>query len=556
MSLIKLNTGVCSSAGVLPHNHDAYALWPRDSVALTPHFSAVLADGVGQSRKVADAAQAAVKLALQCCTQMPTTEAPRAQLQKVFDICNDWLRGALKKTYTTMTIAQIQGQRLWLAHVGDSRVYRWRDGQLNCLTVDHHSVSAEMGSGLTRALGLSATISPDIACFELARHDRYAILTDGVYEHLSRQQLQALLAQSGDADSTAKQLVAQALLHSHDNASAIVFDVLELGAATTLDGVDVLRHLPLAPALNAGDVIDDYVIEALISQTRLHRIYRARDNVNQQTVAIKMTLPLAQDDARARAGLCHEITIAQPLRHPQLITALPPRRERQTCLYAVYPFIAGQTLVSHDIRRYGLRQLLRFGSELAELLHYLHQQQIVHADIKPDNILRGDDGHLYLIDFSIARTADVVSGDELSGTPNFIAPELWRGGAATAASDQFALAVALYSLATAGVAPYGDIEMFSQPSFKHYRPLREHRPDLPLWFDICLARALQGEPAQRYRDCQALADALRDGHRHGLGLEAPLRPPSWLEKDPLRFFQTLSVLLALLCAFLLWLHLH
>jgi serine/threonine protein kinase len=388
------------------------------------------------------------------------------------------------------------------------------------------------------------------------KHDRYVVVSDGVYDAIPSKNLCHLLAAGDDASNLASRLIDEAMANAtQDNATALVLDVLEI--EQTLDGDQLARlsELPIAvmPALLSE--IDDYRIDALLARTRTHDVCRATDLRTQEPVVIKFARTAQAPLEQIKANIIHELVLSARLHHPQWVVARSAYL-RQTALYRVYPFIAGKSLQGAQINRYGLRQLLRFGIELSQLLLPLHQQGVIHADIKPDNIMRGEDGKLYLIDFSVANECSAFSGGQMIGTPNFIAPEIWQGKSPSALSDQFALAATLYQLASGGATPFGEIEAFSQPTFKSYRSLREHRDDLPLWFDLLLQRALHPDPLQRFTDCHAFADALREGMQHGIGVAGPTRRRSYLERDPLTFYQTLSAVLALLLLLSWLLQLH
>lgn len=556
MSSFQLNTGACSRAGLRAFNHDAYGLWPREALLTTSAFWAALSDGVGSSAEVLEVSRSAVKLALQSVSQQRDEQNSRESLSKAFVTANQWLRGAYKNRYATLTLLEIKNATLSVAHVGDTRLYRWRDGTLTCLTQDHRSVAADMGGGLTRALGLSEKIEPAICQFAIQKYDRYVLLSDGVYDCLSSAQLQTLLQQSDDAQAIADELVTQALQYgSQDNASALVVDVLELNIEFDANTPE-FETWPLSVPPSLGDNVDSYLIEALIAKTGSHHIFRALDKISGKHYALKFANDLPDRKMVARANLAHEIALGNHLRLPYLVTALSFNRQRQSGLYAVFDYIDGKTIQSRDARRYGLAQLLKIGITLAERVHQMHQIGYVHADIKPENILRGSDNELYLIDFSLARSIADATTASGGGTPTFMAPELWQDARVSAQSDQFALAVTLYALATVGQTPYGDIEIFSTPSFKHYRVLRELRPDLPVWFELVLIRALQRDPKQRYSDCRELANALKEGQQHGIGLSDVRRNASLLERDPLRFYQSLSLILGGISILFILLYLH
>ena len=156
------------------------------------------------------------------------------------------------------------------------------------------------------------------------------------------------------------------------------------------------------------------------------------------------------------------------------------------------PFYAGTTL-EHALARHpriGLETGIDLALKLCKAVHALHRQQIVHRDIKPDNVLLEPEGGLKLLDLGIARLPawDEDQADPIPGTPSYMAPEMFLGERGSIATDVFALGVTLYRMFAGGAYPYGEIEPFSTPRFGSPKPLTAHRPDLPAWLDAVLAR--------------------------------------------------------------------
>src|SRR5439155_17806571 len=109
-------------------------------------------------------------------------------------------------------------------------------------------------------------------------------------------------------------------------------------------------------------------------------------------------------------------------------------------------------------------------------------------------------------------------------------------------SEVYALGVTLYRLFSAGQYPYGEVEAFSHPRFGKRTPLARHRPDLPVWLDACLGRALATDPEERYGDTLELVFDLEHNLARGPSAPSPRRR-SLYERNPLRFWQVVSLLL-------------
>jgi serine/threonine protein kinase len=187
---------------------------------------------------------------------------------------------------------------------------------------------------------------------------------------------------------------------------------------------------------------------------------------------------------------------------------------------------------------------------LCKAVHALHRLRIIHRDIKPDNVLLVEGDGLKLLDLGVARlpTWDEDPNSPIPGTASYMAPEQFKGERGSESSDQFAAGVTLYRMFAGGAYPYGEIEPFSTPRY-HGRPksLTTHRPDLPIWLDAVLARALTVEPRERYADILELAYELENGRAKGGQIKQHKR--SWHERNPLLFWKSVS--LALLLALLI-----
>jgi serine/threonine-protein kinase len=150
-----------------------------------------------------------------------------------------------------------------------------------------------------------------------------------------------------------------------------------------------------------------------------------------------------------------------------------------------------------------LPQALHWMGQLLEALAHLHQRGLVHRDVKPANLLLASDGSLKLADFGIARRRGDHLVQDSSGTPNYMAPEQMRGGAADPRSDLYAAGVVLYELLT-GSRPYlgTAFEVMQQAlAGRHAPPSRRH-PPLGERYDAILGAALAPDPRHRYADAR------------------------------------------------------
>jgi serine/threonine protein kinase len=203
----------------------------------------------------------------------------------------------------------------------------------------------------------------------------------------------------------------------------------------------------------------------------------------------------------------------------------------------------------------GFEEGMGIALKLTRAIAALHRAGIIHRDIKPDNVLLESGGGLRLIDLGVVRLPmlEEIPGGDIPGTPSYMAPELFDGQPGDEASDQYALGVTLYRMFS-GRYPYGEVEAFSRPRFGNPTPLARHRPDLPAWLGHLVSRTIATDRNARCGDVLELSMELESGMDRGVQVE--VRQLSLYERNPLRFWQAVSALLAILLLLSLGLHAH
>jgi serine/threonine protein kinase len=344
---------------------------------------------------------------------------------------------------------------------------------------------------------------------------------------------------AGSAQAVSEALVEAALRGgSRDNASALVIRVADL-AAVRLEDVLVGGQLPVPGRLKVGDTLDQYTITALVADTGVHRLYQARDDASRELVTLKVLHEARANDPEERAMLAHEIWLGLRLTEQfgagrsGFVHVRQPRAP--SAFYAVFDWHGGQTLEQALARRqpFTVDEIVRGGIEVARALGRLHRQGVVHRDVKPGNLHRGDDGHWRVLDLGVA-----VSGFESeaerslhAGTPSYMNPEQWEQGGRTAApqSDLFALGVTLYQWLT-GHLPYGEIEPYQLARYRRDpRPPSRLRPDVPVWLDHVVLRAVARDPRQRFETAEELVLALERGASRPVAAPGPT---PYFARDP------------------------
>jgi len=198
-----------------------------------------------------------------------------------------------------------------------------------------------------------------------------------------------------------------------------------------------------------------YEIVAPISSGAMGAVYRAVDREGGGDVAIKRLL-----DVRHAARFEIEARLLASLSHPRLVKVLDHASDEEGA-YIVMELVKGIDLGA-VLKRDGdpgltLGDGIEYARHGCEALQYVHDQQIVHRDVKPPNMILADDG-VVLVDFGVARAmgGEQEEGTIAVGTPRFMAPEVLAGGTVSAASDVYSLAATLWTLLIGSPPRYGD----------------------------------------------------------------------------------------------------
>jgi len=528
---------------------------------------AAIADGVSSGGHGLEAAQTTVIGLLGDYFATPDTWEPTAAMDRLIGAQNAWLADHNRRrqqagALTTLTALALQGQSYTLAHVGDTRAWRVRaaDGPATLLTVDHAFDHPDMKSRLTRAVGLDDHVRVDYTQGELRVGDCFVLTTDGVHGVLRPARL-AELALGGDAQQASRALVDAALgAGTRDNATALVIRVLGLDARALYDELGDARRLAPPAALKVGEALDGYVITALIADTGVHRLYQARDARTRALVAIKTLDPSRASDPEERAMLAHEawLGLRVSARDEPGFVRVHARADDASALYIVFDWHGGRTV--EQMLKSGERppvvQVVTAAVAMAKALGRLHRHGVVHRDIKPANLHLGEDGQWRILDLGVALSGrEGAAQRELhAGTPSFMNPEQWNGGVADAGSDLFALGVTLYQWLT-GRLPYGEIEPYQVARYRRDPvAMSRIRPDVPVWLDHVVLKAVARDPRQRFETAEEMLLALERGAARPIGAPAatPLvrRDPAMLWKIGLAVSLLLNALLVFWLLFL------
>ncbi|TMK73041.1 MAG: serine/threonine protein kinase [Actinobacteria bacterium] len=264
-----------------------------------------------------------------------------------------------------------------------------------------------------------------------------------------------------------------------------------------------------------GDTFGPFRLEGLLGEGGMARVYRARREVDGETVALKLMKPeLIGDDIFAKRFV-HEARSAAEVRHANLVPIFDAG-EVDGRYYLAVGYVNGRT-VDDRIRAEGplpLGDVVRFASDVASALDALHAAGIVHRDIKASNLLLDETGRTLLSDFGLAkgRAYTVLTRPgQVVGTLDYLAPELIRGEPATAASDIYAFGCTVYECVT-GKTPFGDRPLL-QVGLAHLDEVPADpataRSDCSGALSSAIVQALEKEPSRRPATATAYATLIQ-----------------------------------------------
>src|SRR2546423_5864052 len=254
-----------------------------------------------------------------------------------------------------------------------------------------------------------------------------------------------------------------------------------------------------------GEVIGGgYELGELIGPGGRSGVYRARDELLEGHVALKILHSHYADDADFVERFRREARAVAQLSHPNIVTVID-RGEDGGRQFIVFEHVAGENLKELLVRCGALpvREALQVALQIARALAFAHEQGLVHRDVKPQNVLLNGDGRAKVTDFGIARSVDVAGVTQTGtvlGTSNYIAPEQASGQPVDARTDVYSLGVVLYELLT-GDLPFPG-ESFVAVAMKHvHEPppsVLERRKDAPPRVAAAVDPALATDPQERF----------------------------------------------------------
>lgn len=557
MNQLSINTGFASLAGHEKQNEDACGVMlPEKGMHNTKGIAAVIADGVSSSDNGYQASQLCLSSFLQDYYSTPESWSTRTSVQKVIGALNRWLYGRGMQQYqsemglvSTLSILILKSATAHIFHVGDTRIYRYRNGDLERLTHDHRILSNNKKTFLSRAMGISPNIELDYKKTAIEKDDIYLLASDGLYEHLSEKFLTETISdQSVNLEQRANKISSQAKSNgSLDDITCQLIEVDDVAnSENNEDYYSRLTELPFPPDLEPGHILDGYkIIRELFGSKRTH-IYLAYDIEQDTHVALKAPSVNYSDDAEYIDRFLNEEWIGRRLNNNHVLKIINHPRKRQ-CLYYVTEFLDGQTLRQwmQDNPEPSINEVRNIAKQIMLGLCAFHRMEMIHQDIKPENIFITRDGTIKIIDFGSTKIAGIEEinspsqqSQHILGTLNYTAPELFEERPGSVQSDLYSLATICYEMLTQQL-PYGHEPSKRKLQRATHIPALQHNDQVPLWVSKALEKALQKNPQLRYQELSEFVYDLNNPNPEFLNNQfEPL-----IKKNPIAFWQGLTTIL-------------
>ena len=495
---------------------------------------AIVCDGVGSADEGAEAARRVTNYLMSNFKNRPQTWSIEKSIKTFIKSINSILYEESMVNYerpelvTTLTLVIIEGNRLYGTNVGDSRVYLLRDNRLSQLSKDHAMEEEGYEGVLTKAIGIDKEVEPYYFENIINKKDSILLCSDGLYTVLDKETIKkCMLNGSHHIVKKASKLMEDNL---PDDTTAVIVNILEI------DQVEKLKqqNLIIPESLEEGMVIDGYKLEKSLIQNNRTWLCSKKS----QEYVVKFAPIEAIDDATILDLFVKEAWNSKRLKAGFFPKAVIPKN--RTHRYYVMKTLEGVNLKEYlKKRRLSADDTIHLAKMLLKMSQYLLKFDLVHGDIKPENIMvsERDGKHVFkVIDFG--SMTELYSIASTAGTPSYLAPERFTGTSISESSEIFSIGVTLY-VALTQKFPYGEIEPFQTPTFKKVIPLNRYNKNIPQWLCSIIFRATEKESDLRYKNYSEMLFEISNPHKVKPYFD---KKASLIEKQPILFYRTLFTL--------------
>lgn len=563
---LEVTIGQYSSKGRKKINQDYHdILLPKEPQLINKGISIALSDGISSSEVSQIASKTAVTSFLEDYYSTSESWTVKKSALRVLMAMNAWLYSQSQQSkyhydknrgyVCTFSAMILRSTTAHIFHVGDSRIYRIRNSKLEQLTVDHRLWVSKNKSYLSRALGIDSEISIDYDFVDIDIDDIFLLMTDGVFEFLDDQTLIDMSRSTLDYETLARDIVNLAYEKgSKDNLTIQLIKIDNLPDKAIDEMGHSFEMKPLPPILESRMNFDGYTIARELSASNRSHVYHAIDDETQTSVVLKIPSVDLSSDKEYLERFMLEEWITRRLNHPNIVKSYLNTRKRNF-LYTVSEYIEGETLAQWiiDNPKPKFETVRKIIEQIAKGLQALHRQEMIHQDLRPENVMIDKYGTVKIIDFGSTRVEGIVDINvylketHILGTTQYAAPEYFVGELGTAKSDMFSLGLIMYYILSDKFAYGVNIARTSTIQEQNKLKYDSLYPSVPIWIDETLKKVLQLDPYNRYDELSEFIYDLRNPNPKYIHKK---RPPV-IQRNPVVFWQGVSFILSLIIIFLL-----
>jgi len=543
---MELTYSELSSPGpVRDHNEDYVGFWQPQTLEEKRSRGTVvaLADGVGGMDRGEVASRMAVETALATFREDPEEDkTPQQLITQMFNAANlavfdkGMENHGKSRMATTLCLVVLRNDEIVVGNVGDSRVYLVRKGEIKQLSTDHSYVGMQQKFGLiseqdaktsdhrnilTRSIGQDPVVRVDVESTTAFKGDRVVLCSDGLYAYVADSEIADIVFRFSPAQAC-RQLIALAEQRgTDDNLSVQVLLVNEVEKFSYYRGVPMYHEQAAAKTsgyeLQPGKTLDNrFFIDETVTRSGMATIFKATDLKTKETVAVKVPFMEFESDPGFYARFQREEEIGSRLHHPYILRFIPEEEEEHRSRpYIVTEYLRGYTLAHllNSVRPMPEKDALRFACRLCEAVGYMHEQGVIHRDLKPQNIMICYDGTIRIMDFGIAKSAEgrritFTGFTPAVGTPDYMAPEQVKGKRGDERTDIYSLGAMLYEM-VAGATPFeceNDnlfVIMNARVTGDPVAP-RKRNPNVSPQIEEVILHAMERDPNKRFQTAKAM----------------------------------------------------
>jgi serine/threonine protein kinase/serine/threonine protein phosphatase PrpC len=564
---LKVSIGQYSNKGRKEINQDFHDVHIPNEPQLTSKGVAIaIADGISSSQVSQEASKVSVVSFLEDYFATSDSWTVRKSAQTVMTATNSWLYSQnrqdkyhldLNKGYVcTFSAMIIKSATAHIFHMGDARIYRIRNENIELLTTDHRVWISKEKSYLSRAMGMDTNLNLDYETTGVEVDDIFLLMTDGIYEFVSNELLIKTVNENLEDLQIAAKMISD-LAYENKSDDNLTIQILKVDNLTLKNVDEIQKQLHeriMPPILEARMAFDGYEIIRELSHSSRSHIYLVKDIQSQELFALKIPSIDLKDDSAYLERFMLEEWIGRRLNSENIVKSHISTR-KSDYLYNITEYIQGQTLTQWiiDNPKPKIELVRNIAQQIAKGLNAFHKLEMIHQDLRPHNIMIDSNNCVKIIDFGATRVEGLIESninleqENLQGTALYSAPEYFLQEIGTSKSDLFSLGVIVYQMLS-GELPYGvQVARCKNKTAQNRLVYQSLYPKFPIWIDETLKKSLQVNPDKRYDEISEFIYDLYHPNKKYLNKK---RLPI-IERNPVIFWQSISFILLIIILILI-----